>query len=62
MIGRVCVVGAGVIGSLFAGHLAQVAGVSVLCRRDEHAAELNASGLRVSGKADFVASVTAASL
>jgi 2-dehydropantoate 2-reductase len=60
MIERVCVVGAGVIGSLFAGHLGRVAEVSVLCRRDEHAAELNAQGLRISGKADFVASVTAA--
>jgi 2-dehydropantoate 2-reductase len=60
MIERVCVVGAGVIGSLFAGHLGRVAEVSVLCRRDEHAAELNAHGLRISGKADFVASVTAA--
>jgi 2-dehydropantoate 2-reductase len=59
MIERVCVVGAGVIGSLFAGHLARVADVSVLCRRDEHAAELNAKGLRVSGRSDFVASVTA---
>jgi 2-dehydropantoate 2-reductase len=60
MIERVCVVGAGVIGSLFAGHLGRVAAVSILCRRDEHAAELNAQGLRVSGKADFVASVAAA--
>jgi 2-dehydropantoate 2-reductase len=60
MIERVCVVGAGVIGSLFAGHLGRVAEVSVLCRRDEHAAELNAQGLRISGKHDFVASVTAA--
>ncbi len=61
MIERVCVVGAGVIGSLIAGHLAQVAEVSVLCRRDEHARELNAHGLRISGKADFVAPVSAAS-
>ena len=30
MIERVCVIGGGVIGSLFAGHLAQVADVSVL--------------------------------
>jgi 2-dehydropantoate 2-reductase len=59
MIERVCVVGAGVIGSLFAGHLARVAEVSVLCRRDEHAAELNARGLHISGKNDFVAPVTA---
>jgi 2-dehydropantoate 2-reductase len=60
MIERVCVVGAGVIGSLFAAHLGRVAAVSVLCRRDEHARELNAHGLRVSGKHDFVASVSAA--
>ena len=37
---RVCVIGAGAIGSLFAGHLAAVADVSVLTRRDEHAEAL----------------------
>ena len=42
MIERVCVIGAGVIGSLFAGHLAQVADVCVLTRRREHADALNA--------------------
>jgi 2-dehydropantoate 2-reductase len=61
MIERVCVVGAGVIGSLFAGHLGQITEVSVLCRREEHARELNAKGLRITGKADFSASVVAAS-
>ena len=40
MIERVCVIGAGSIGSLFAGHLAQVADVSVLTRRTEHAEAL----------------------
>ncbi len=60
MIERVCVAGAGVIGSLFAGHLASVAEVSVLCRREEHARALNAEGLRVSGKAELSARVTAA--
>src|SRR6185436_6876102 len=60
VIERVCVVGAGAIGSLFAGHLARVADVTVLCRREEHAGALNREGLRVSGKADFVARVTAA--
>jgi len=60
MIERVCVVGAGVIGSLLAGHLGRVAEVSVLCRRAEHARELNEQGLRVSGKADFVTAVSAA--
>ena len=50
VIERVCVVGAGVIGSLYAGHLAQVAEVSVLTRREEHARALNERGLRVSGR------------
>lgn len=54
-IERVCVVGAGAIGSLFAAHLSRVAEVCVLVRRAEHAAALNADGLRVSGKADFTA-------
>ena len=56
---RVCIVGAGVIGSLFAGHLARVCEVSVLTRRREHADALNAEGLRVSGKSDGHAQVTA---
>ncbi len=56
---RVCIVGAGVIGSLFAGHLARVCEVSVLTRRREHADALNADGLRVSGKTEYRARVTA---
>ena len=52
---RVCIVGAGVIGSLFAGHLADVSEVSVLTRRREHADALNRDGLRVSGKSDRLA-------
>ena len=59
MIERVCIVGAGVIGSLFAGHLARVCEVSVLTRRREHADALNEHGLRVSGKTDYQAAVTA---
>ena len=59
MIERVCVVGAGVIGSLFAGHLAQVCEVSVLTRRREHADALDRDGLRISGKSDLRARVTA---
>jgi 2-dehydropantoate 2-reductase len=58
---RVCVIGAGVIGSLYAGHLAQVAKVSVLTRRGEHARALNAEGLRVSGRHELEARVQAAS-
>ena len=56
---RVCIVGAGVIGSLFAGHLADVCEVSVLTRRREHADALNLDGLRVSGKSDRHAAVKA---
>jgi 2-dehydropantoate 2-reductase len=58
---RTCVVGAGVIGSLLAAHLATVADVLVLTRRDEHARALNEEGLKVSGRHDFTARVTAAS-
>jgi 2-dehydropantoate 2-reductase len=58
-IRRVCVVGAGSIGSLYAGHLAQVVDVSVLTRRPEHAAALNRDGLRVTGRSDVYARVHA---
>jgi 2-dehydropantoate 2-reductase len=58
-IERVCVVGGGVIGSLFAGHLARIREVSVLTRREEHARALVADGLRISGKSDFTAGVHA---
>jgi 2-dehydropantoate 2-reductase len=56
----VCVAGAGTIGSLLAAHLARVADVSVLTRRDDHARALNEQGLTVSGRAEFTASITAA--
>jgi 2-dehydropantoate 2-reductase len=59
VIRRVCVIGAGVIGSLFAGHLGRVAEVSVLTRRREHADALNADGIRVSGRSDVHADVAA---
>jgi 2-dehydropantoate 2-reductase len=55
----VWVIGAGSIGSLCAGHIGRVAKMSVLVRRPEHAAALNAEGLRVSGKSDFVTPVAA---
>jgi 2-dehydropantoate 2-reductase len=58
-IERVCVVGAGVIGSLYAGHLAQICEVSVLTRRDEQARALAESGLRITGKSDLTARVHA---
>jgi 2-dehydropantoate 2-reductase len=56
---RVCIVGGGVIGSLYAAHLASVADVWMLTRREEHAAALEAEGLRVSGKHDFTARLRA---
>lgn len=58
-IRRTCVAGAGAIGSLFAGHLADVATSTVLTRREEHARRLNAEGLRVSGKSERQAKVLA---
>ena len=54
-IERVCVVGAGVIGSLYAGHLTHVAEVSVLTRRGDQARKLGEAGLRISGKSEFTA-------
>jgi 2-dehydropantoate 2-reductase len=53
VIERVCVVGGGVIGSLFAAHLSRVAEVWVLTRRPEHARALEDEGLTVSGRSDF---------
>jgi 2-dehydropantoate 2-reductase len=58
-IERVCVVGAGVIGSLYAAHLARGAEVWVLTRRLEHAVALAREGLRVSGKGEFTATLSA---
>lgn len=58
-IKRICVAGAGTIGSLFAGHLASVAVSTVLVRRQEHADQLNKMGLRVSGKTNRQAKVLA---
>jgi 2-dehydropantoate 2-reductase len=57
---RVCVAGAGAIGSLFAAHLARVADVSALVRRRAQAEALREHGLRISGRADFTARVAAA--
>jgi 2-dehydropantoate 2-reductase len=56
---RACVIGAGAIGGLFAAHLSTVADVLVLTRRQEHAQALNEQGLRVSGRQEFTARVTA---
>jgi 2-dehydropantoate 2-reductase len=55
----VVIAGAGSIGSLLAAHLAQVADVTVLTRREEHAAALREQGLRVSGRSGFTAQLAA---
>lgn len=60
-IGRVCVIGAGTIGSLLAGHLSRVCEVWVLTRRAEHAEALEREGLRISGKSELVGRVRATS-
>ncbi len=52
-IKSVCVVGAGAIGSLFAGHLGSQVNARVLVRRQEHEDRLNREGLKVSGKSDL---------
>jgi 2-dehydropantoate 2-reductase len=59
VIERVCIAGAGTIGSLFAGHLAQVVEVSVLTRRPSQASALNERGLRVTGCSDLTSRVQA---
>src|SRR2546427_10749646 len=50
---RVCIIGCGAIGSLYAAHLARVTEVWAFVRRADHARVLNREGLRVSGKHNF---------
>jgi len=50
---RVCIIGCGAIGSLYAAHLARVAEVWAYVRREEHARALNREGLQVSGTHNF---------
>jgi 2-dehydropantoate 2-reductase len=56
---KVCIVGCGAIGSLYAAHLARVAEVWAFVRREDHARALNRDGLRVTGNHDFSAKVKA---
>ena len=60
---RVCVVGCGAVGSLFAANLAQLEDVEVwaydLAR--DHVEAINARGLRLSGAAEVVGRVSATS-
>jgi 2-dehydropantoate 2-reductase len=59
MIQRVCIIGVGSIGSLYAAHLSKVAEVWAFVRRPEHAEALNRQGLRVTGTHEFHAQVKA---
>src|SRR5947207_1855872 len=56
---RVCIIGCGAIGSLYAAHLARVAEVWAFVRRQEHALTLNRDGLQVSGQHKFHVSLKA---
>jgi 2-dehydropantoate 2-reductase len=56
---RVCIIGCGAIGSLYAAHLARLAEVWAFVRREEHADALNREGLRVSGGHEFHARLKA---
>ena len=56
---RICIIGCGAIGSLYAAHLARVAEVWAFVRREEHARALSRDGLRVSGKHEFHVSLKA---
>lgn len=56
---RVCVIGCGSIGSIYAAHLARVAEVWAFVRRPEHARAINEHGIRVSGGHEFHARLRA---
>ena len=58
---KICVVGCGAIGSLFAAHLARLDGVEVYAYdvAQEHVDAIRKNGLRISGAADFTATVKA---
>jgi len=58
---RILIVGAGAIGSLYAAHLARVAEVWALVRREEHARSINERGIRVTGHNEFHAELKATS-
>jgi len=60
---RICIIGCGAVGSIFAAHLARLEGVEV-CAYDvnrEHVEAINRDGLRISGVAEFTARLNAAS-
>jgi 2-dehydropantoate 2-reductase len=60
MMKRVCIIGCGSIGSLYAAHLARVTETWAYVRRPEHAHALNQHGLSVTGSHEFHANLRAA--
>ena len=58
---RVCVIGCGAVGALFASHLGTLDDVEVFAYdlSSDHVDAINRSGLRLTGKADLLARVTA---
>jgi len=60
---KVCIIGCGAIGSLFAAHLGKLDDVEVWAYDpyQEHVDAINENGLRLTGESDFVATVNARS-
>jgi 2-dehydropantoate 2-reductase len=56
---KVCIIGCGAIGSLYAAHLARVAEVWAFVRREDHARALNREGLHVTGSHEFASTLKA---
>lgn len=58
---RICVIGCGAVGSLFAAHLARLEGVEVWAYdvSKPHVDAINRAGLRLSGAEDFTAKLRA---
>ncbi len=56
---KVCIVGCGAIGSLYAAHLSRVAEVYAFVRRPEQAKSINRDGIQVSGTHQFHARLRA---
>jgi 2-dehydropantoate 2-reductase len=61
MAKKICIIGAGSIGSLYAAHLARVTEVWCFVRRPEHARALAEQGITVSGTHSFHARLAGAS-
>ena len=60
---KICIVGCGAVGSLFAGHLAKAGEVEVWAYDvwKEHTGAIRAHGLRLTGAAEFTARLNATS-